>query len=251
MRLEQLPSPTIFAHRGASAYAPENTLAAFELAVRQGADAIELDAKLTADGHVVVIHDPTLERTTNGYGRVGQKTLAELRQLEAGSFFDPAFQGEKIPTLDEVFERVGQEIIINIEITNYTAPLDDLPQKIAAIVQRHRLQERVIFSSFNWLSLWRIHSLVPEAPLGLLALPGGWGWPARAPLGRLVNYHSLHPYLEDVTPTLVQSAHRRGAKVYVYTVNRQEDMRRLLSLGVDGFFTDDPLLARKTLQEAA
>lgn len=249
MRLEELPSPTIFAHRGASAYAPENTLAAFELAVRQNADAIELDAKLTADGHVVVIHDPTLERTTNGQGQVTKLTLAELQKLDAGSYFDPAFQAERIPTLDEVFERVGKDIYINVEITNYTAPLDALPLKIAECVHRHQMQERVIFSSFNWLSLWRIHLLVPEAPLGLLALPGQWGWPARSRLGRLVRYHSLHPALEDVTPALVQQAHRLGAKVFVYTVNRREDMHRLLEMGVDGIFTDDPLLARQVLME--
>src|SRR3990170_393671 len=103
----QLPRPVIFAHRGASAYAPENTLAAFSLAVRQKSDGIELDAKLSADGHVVVIHDQTVDRTTSSRGRVADLTLADLREMDAGSHFDVEYKGERIPTLEEVFEAIG------------------------------------------------------------------------------------------------------------------------------------------------
>src|SRR5512145_3180337 len=106
--LDSLPHPFIFAHRGASAHAPENTLAAFQLALAQHADGIELDVKLTADGHVVVIHDPTIERTTGAKGRVKDMSLADLRSLDAGSFFAQTFQREKIPTLEEVFETMGK-----------------------------------------------------------------------------------------------------------------------------------------------
>jgi glycerophosphoryl diester phosphodiesterase len=243
----QLPIPTIIAHRGASAYAPENTLAAFELAVRQGADAIELDAKLTADGQVVVFHDQTLERTTGVHGRVSEKTLAELRHLDAGSHFDIAYKGEPIPTLDEVLEAVGGKIFINIELTNYTSLNDDLPQKVAEIVKKHRLSQWVMFSSFNPIALVRAHRYLPEVPLGLLSRPGRAGAWARSWLGFLIPYQALHPYLEDTSQNLIERIHRRGCRVQVYTVNRPEDMRRLIQMGVDGIFTDDPLMARRVL----
>lgn len=245
--LNELPYPIIFAHRGASAYAPENTLAAFELALRQGADAIELDAKLTSDGQVVVIHDQTVDRTTEGTGRVMDLTLSALRKLDAGSHFDVAFQGEPIPTLDEVFKAVGQLTFINVELTNYASPWDALPQKVAALVRRHKLTRRVLFSSFNPIALVRIRRLLPEAPIGLLASPGGSGSWARSWPGRLLHYQSLHPEVGDVTVSLVESVHRRDRRVFVYTVNKIEEMRRLFTLGVDGIFSDDPVLARQAL----
>ena len=133
--LPDLPSPAIFAHRGASAYAPENTLAAFELAVRQGANAIELDLKLTADGHVVVIHDLTVDRTTDGSGRVGDLPLAAIQELDAGYHFDQTFSGERIPTLEQVLEALYKKTLINIEIANYGSPLDDLPEKTCHLIK--------------------------------------------------------------------------------------------------------------------
>lgn len=249
--LNLLPRPTIIAHRGASAYAPENTLAAFELALRQGADAIELDAKLTADGQVVVIHDQTVNRTTEGSGRVKDLTLAELRKLDAGSHFDIAFQGEPIPTLDEVFKAVGQLTHINVELTNYSSIYDDLPGKVAKLVKRHKLFRRVIFSSFNPVALLRIRRLVPDAPIGLLALPGRKGWLARSWFGRLLTYQSLNLELNDVTPALVKQTHRNGCYLYVYTINQARMMHQLFDMDVDGIFTDDPVLARQVLTKVA
>jgi glycerophosphoryl diester phosphodiesterase len=240
-----LPHPTIFAHRGASLYAPENTLAAFNLALRQGADAVELDAKLSGDGQVVVIHDQTVDRTTGMTGKVGSLTLAQLSQLDAGSHFDIAFRGEPIPTLEQVFEEVGQQTFINVELTNYASVTDSLPEKVAALVKRHKLEDRVLFSSFNPIALFRIHRLLPKLPIGLLADTGGSGALARSALGYLLSYQALHPERRDVTPALVQRVHRRNCRINVYTVNQAEDMRRLFDLDVDGIFTDDPVLARK------
>lgn len=243
-----LPRPTIFAHRGASLHAPENTLAAFRLAVEQAADAIELDAKLCRDGHVVVIHDPTLERTTNGSGPVNAHTLAAIKQLDAGSFFDSAYQGEQIPTLDEVFGEVGKRLYINVELTNYTNVNDDLPDRVAGLVKRHNLADWVMFSSFNPIALRKIHGLLPGAPLGLLALGGGAGWWARSLMGRLVvPYQALHPEANDATAGLVRRLHDQKLRLHAYTVNNPEQMRRLFDFGVDGIFTDDPVLARQVL----
>lgn len=239
--------PTIFAHRGASAHAPENTLAAFDLALRQEADAFELDAKLSADGQVVVIHDQTVDRTTDGHGEVRNMTLPALKELDAGSFFDIAFRGERIPTLEEVFEAFGQKILINVELTNYATPADDLPVRVVELVKRHKLEKSILFSSFNPRALRMAHRLLPEVPKGMLALPGLPGWWARTWIGRIaVPYDALHPEISDVTPGLISKLHQQGRRMNVWTVNQAEDMQRLFSLGVDGIFTDDPELAQKT-----
>ncbi len=248
--LSELPVPAIIAHRGASAYAPENTLAAFELALRQGADAIELDTKLTADGQVVVIHDQTVDRTTMHSGHVRELTLAQIRQMDAGSHFDVAFRGEPVPTLDEVFKAVGQLTCINVELANYASPTDALPEKVAVLVKQHKLKQRVLFSSFNPIALLRIRRLLPEVAIGLLALPGYGGALARSWFGRIFFYQSLHPALSDVNSTLVKRVHRYSCKIFVWTVNREEDMRRLFELGVDGIFTDDPVLAKQVLSNS-
>lgn len=245
--LNHIPNPAIIAHRGASAYAPENTLAAFELAVRQKADAIELDTKLTRDGHVVIFHDQTLERTTGAQGRVIDSSLAELRHLDAGSHFDVAYRGEQIPTLDEVFDLVGKHTFVNVDLTNYASPTDRLPEKVAEIVKKHNMAERVLFSSFNPIALLRIHRSLPQVPIGLLAMDGKKGAWARSWLGYWLHYQSLHPALEDASPHLVERAHQRGCRVLVYTVNQPDDMRRLFQIGVDGILTDDPLTAKRIL----
>jgi glycerophosphoryl diester phosphodiesterase len=245
--LNMLSNPVIFAHRGASSDAPENTLAAFDLAHRQGAEAIELDAKLTADGQVVVIHDQTVDRTTQGSGRVKEMSLTQLKELDAGSHFDMRFKGEPIPTLDEVFAAFGQKLFINVELTNYASLLDALPAEVAGLVKQHGLSHRVMFSSFNPIALLRIHRLLPETPVGLLALPGNSGAWARSWPGRIIPYQALHPALDDVTPDLVEKCHRLGKRVFVWTVNQVEDMRRLMEMKVDGIFTDDPVSARQVL----
>ncbi len=241
----ELPSPVIIAHRGDSANAPENTLAAFRMAAEKGADAIEFDVKLSADGEVIVLHDQTVDRTTDGRGDVRRLPLAALRDLEAGARFKERFPGERIPTLEEVFEAVGTRLHMNIELTNYATPGDALVEKVAALVRKHAMQERVLFSSFFACNLRRAKALLPEAPRGQLAWRGWLGWPARTFGWR--GQFALHPYLTDVTPALVSHLHRAGKRVFVWTVNAEADMNHLLSLGVDGIFTDDPaLLCRLT-----
>jgi glycerophosphoryl diester phosphodiesterase len=247
--LKNLPRPILFGHRGASAHAPENTLASFLLALEHAADAIELDAKLSADGQIVVIHDQTVDRTAGIPGTVAKMTLAQLKELDVGSHFDIAFKGEPIPTLDEVFELVGKRTHINVELTNYAAPLDALPVKVAGLVKRHGLEKRVIFSSFNPIALVRARQALPEVPSGLLAFPGRSGWFARSFLGEAFQHEALHPEARDVNPGLIRREHRRGRLVNTYTVNNPETMRHLFLMGIDGIFTDDPRLARQVLEE--
>lgn len=249
MLFQDLPTPAIFAHRGASAYAPENTLAAFRLALQQGADGIELDAKLSADLQIVVIHDQTVDRTTPHHGEVRDYRLSDLRKMDAGSHFDIAYKGEGIPTLEEVFKAVGQLTYINVELTNYASVTDSLPERAVELVRQFKLTHRVVFSSFNPIALARVRRLAPEIPIGLLAHPGRKGSLARSWLGRLLHYQSLHPEVNDVTPALVNRVHRQSGKVIVWTVNQAAQMRRLFSLGVDGIFSDDPILAQKVLRD--
>jgi glycerophosphoryl diester phosphodiesterase len=244
-----LNRPTIFAHRGSSAYAPENTLASFKLAIDHGADGIELDVKLSADGHVVVMHDDSVDRTTNGTGQVKVLTLPELKKLDAGSKFAPLFKSEKIPTLAEVFEAVGRKIFINVELTNYSSPVDDLPDKVISLVKKYGLETSVMLSSFNMIGLIRARNLLPMIPMGLLTFPGYADITLRSRLVRFGPLLALHPAHSDVTLKLIQIAHQAKCRIHVYTVNQLEIMQLLFTAGVDGIFTDDPLLARKVLAE--
>jgi len=240
-----LPRPVIIAHRGDSAHAPENTLAAFHLAIANRADAIEFDVKLSADGEVIVLHDQTVDRTTNGHGDVRNLSLAALRDLDAGARFDARYRGERIPTLEEVFEAVGRRIHMNIELTNYATPNDALVEKVVALVKKHQPQEWVLFSSFLPRNLRRAQELLPEIPRGQLAWRGWVGWPARTFGWR--GHFALHPYQTDVNKNLVSRLHHAGKRIFVWTVNQETEMQRLLHLGVDGIFTDDPALLRRVI----
>lgn len=245
---KQFSKPLVIGHRGACALAPENTIASFKLAVEHGADFIELDAKLSSDGVVMVIHDPTVDRTTNGTGTVNQMTLAQLKELDAGSKFDIKYAGEKIPTLDEVFKAVGKDILINVELTNYASQTDQLIPKVAELVKANGLEERVLFSSFLPGNLKWIHQLLPDAPVGLLCLEGFAGSFSRSFFAMSVSPHIIHPYLMDVNPKYVAKEHKRGRRVHTWTVNYEDDVRSVVSAGVDGIFTDNPKVTREIME---
>ena len=149
-------------------HAPENTLASFELALSQGADAIELDVRLSADGEVVVIHDSTVDRTTNGHGHVAKLTLNELRSLDAGGYFSEKFRGQKIPLLEEVFETVGTKTAVNVELKDHTLPGSQLVEKVCALIEKHGMEKRIVFSSFFAPDLKKAQRLLPGALCGLL-----------------------------------------------------------------------------------
>ncbi len=241
-------SPIIFAHRGASAYAPENTLTAFDLAIQQNADVIELDAKLSADGHVVVIHDQTVDRTTNGSGRVNNLTLAKLKELDAGSHFSNTYHGEQIPTLEEVFEICACRIFLNIELTNYRTPFDSLPLKVAELIEHSTPENQYLVSSFHPVPLRRFHHLVPSVPIGFLAKRGAAGALSRSWIGKaLIPYQAIHPEKNDVSAALVTKAHQSGNRVHSFIVNSLAEIAKLISLDVDGIITDDPLIAHQVI----
>jgi glycerophosphoryl diester phosphodiesterase len=234
------PAPLVIAHRGASRFAPENTLAAFRLAADQGAHAVELDAKLSADGVVCVIHDATVNRTTHGSGAVNALSLIQIKSLDAGSFFGQQFSGEPIPTLEEVFDAVGSRLLINVELTNYASPSDRLVEKTVELVRAFHLEGKILFSSFHPLNLMRARQLLPEVPCAILALPGRGGWWARSFLLRSISPQAVNPYFTDASPAFINRQHETGRKVNVWTVDEPPDLEQMALAGVDGLITDDP-----------
>jgi glycerophosphoryl diester phosphodiesterase len=245
----QWRSPLIFAHRGASAQAPENTLSAFELAIRLKADVIELDAKMSADEQVVIIHDQTVDRTTDGVGYVGDLPVAALQELNASSRFPEFPHKEHIPTLEEAIEAVKGRILFNIELTNYKSPFDALPVKVAQQIVHFNILDQVLVSSFHPIPLRRFHQLLPSVPIGFLAKRGIKGSLSRSRLGRAIVLHqAIHVEKSDVSPKFVSSSQQTGLRVHVYTGNDHDEIATLFSLGVDGIITDNPLLARQVLE---
>lgn len=245
--LEQFPRPILFAHRGDLANAPENTLPSFQQAIQKGADGVELDVKITSDRHVIVIHDSSVDRTSDGKGKISSFTLEAIRKLDAGSWFHEKFKGVQIPLLEEVFETVGKDRLINIELTNYSTPRDGLVDKVCELIKRHGNQKQIIFSSFFASNLKRGAYLLPEIPRGLLAMPGIAGIWGRSFGFMFGEYQALHPYISDVSREQVQRVHRLKRRMHVWTANLPEDVTRLKEWGVDGIFTDDPATALKAL----
>jgi glycerophosphoryl diester phosphodiesterase len=228
----------VFGHRGASAYAPMNTLPAFELAAEQGADGIELDVHRSADGHPVIVHDFTVDKTTNGTGRVTGMTLAQLRTLDAGAWFNEAFRGTQVPTLDEVVEAVGQRLFVNVEIKANSWRTDGVEQVVADCIARHRMQRRVIVSSFNPPTLRRFRALAPDVPIAFLyarETPFFAHWMLSG-----VRVDAVHPHHVQIDARLMQRAASRGQKVNTWTVNDPGRARELRALGVNVVITDKP-----------
>ncbi len=238
-----------FAHRGASAAAPANTLAAFRLAAEMGADGVELDAQLSRDGEVVVIHDFRVDGTTDGQGAVRDATLAQLKSLDAGRWFDPVFAGERIPTLQEVFDAIGHRLLVNVEIKSLPGRSRGLEAEVLRLVEDNNLVHRVIVSSFNPLSLRKTKQLNPNIPTALLYAPRQPLLLRRAWLGPIAPHEFRHPHHSMVNERFMDWARQKNYRVNTWTVNEPDEMHRLLALGVDGIITDRPDLLAKALAQ--
>lgn len=219
-------------------------MAAFELALEQGADGFELDVQLTRDDAVVVVHDETLERTTDGHGWVADHSLDDLKKLDASAGRD-GFAGARIPTLDEVFALVrGTDAVVNVELKNSTMRYRGLEERVLAVVAEHGMTGRVILSSFNHDSLRLLATLDDEVRLGVLYEQRLWKpWNYARRLGA----HALHPSLAVTRRTVVERAHEAGLGVHVWTVDAPRDLERMTSLGVDAVVTNRPDVARAVL----
>lgn len=231
------------AHRGASAHAPENTMAAFHKGVEMKSDYIEIDVQMTADEELVIIHDTTVNRTTNGTGAVGELTLEEIRALDAGSWFSEGFAGEKVPTFDEVLDAFRGKVGILIEIKSPEL-YPGIEEKVAAALKKRNMHlaknEKIIIQSFNHESMELSKELLPEIPHGVLA-GLSWAGVTDEQLQAFATYADyFNPNQNIVTHALVDRVHAIGMKIMPYTSRSQEQADRLFDLGVDGIVTDYP-----------
>jgi glycerophosphoryl diester phosphodiesterase len=240
-----MKDPWIIAHRGASGYAPENTMAAFERAVQLGAGFIETDLQLTRDGRFVAIHDGTLERTTNGRGTVHKHTLAQLRELDAGRWFDRQFEGQQIPTLEEVLEFARtHDVVFYLEI-KYKAAWG-MHHALAAALRRPEYAARSIVISFDPATLGAVREADPTIVTGLL-LDQRRLDPVQEALE--VGARQLCLRGDLVTPKLIDKAHRAGLQVTAWTLNDLAAMRVAVGCGIDGVMTDLPDRLRGLIED--
>ena len=236
----------IFAHRGFSLQYPENTMTAFRKALEAGADGIEMDARLTQDGQIVIMHDPTIDRTTNGKGKVRDMLLQEILGLDAGIKKGVVFENERVPMLEQVFAELGGKLLLNIELCNYDEGDNrQLANQTVELIEKYKLVDSVIISSFRFNNLVYVKDKNPSISCGLLAKQGLMGLFARNLLNHSVSVDALHPYYTDVNSGLIRKEQQCGRKVRAWTVNDPQDIRQLYELGVDAIFTDDPLNSRE------
>ncbi len=228
----------VFGHRGASASAPMNTLAAFQLAYDQGADGIELDTRLSKDGRLFVLHDFTVDATTDGHGCAADMTLSQLKRLDAGSWFSSEFAGEGIPTLDEIFDSFGDALLINVEIKSTRNSIGRMEKALADCIRRHNLRERVIVSSFDPVILKRLSGMMPMVMMGFLYQPET---PAEYCLAlKSMQCEARHPRHDMVDAGYMNWSRAQGYHVNVWTVNDSRRACALKQLGVNSIITDDP-----------
>jgi glycerophosphoryl diester phosphodiesterase len=281
------PGVGVIAHRGASAYAPENTLASFRQAVEMKADWFELDCTLTRDGEVIVIHDDKVDRTTNGKGAVRTLSLEEIKKLDAGSWKDPQFAGERLPTLGEALDTAQGHTGVYIEIkdsgedaqlqaqimdlvkdqTTLTPQLRsqvqklieasgtpnlELTRKVIALVRDRHMQRKVVIQSFSPIVCAVALAEAPDIRVEILGgddkkKPAMWEGFLR--WGYLLGVAGFNPHAEAITPGRLAAFHAAGKTVSVWTVDKEEDMQRLAQWGVDNIITNRPDVCRKVLSE--
>ena len=231
---------TVIAHRGASRAAPENTLSAMKKAIEFGADYAECDVSQTKDGEIVLFHDEEMERTTGKEGMVWDYTLAELKEMEAGSWFKEEFKGEPIPTLREVVRLVKGRIKLNIEVKGSAKDLVST-QKVVDIIHSEGIETECMVTSFEKSVIVKVKEIAPDLLTGFIfdeehpadIFEGSW------------EYVCCKRTIVD--KAFVQEAHRKGKKIFVWTVNYPAEMKKFIDLGVDGIITDVPDVLREIL----
>lgn len=242
-----MPKTLIIAHRGASGYAPENTMASFQKAIEMGADGIEFDVQLSKDKKLVVCHDERVDRTTDGSGFIKDLTLDEIKGLNAGKWYSEKFTNERIPTLIEVLDLVkGKDILINIELKNGIIKYNGLEEEVISLLRKLHMEQNVIVSSFNHNSLIKIKKLNKNIKTGILYV------------AELINpfiyakkleAFSIHPIYYSVSSKLIEESHKHNISVNTYTVNEHEEMEKIIKAKVDGLITNYPDKGKKILQD--
>lgn len=228
----------VYAHRGASGSAPENTMSAFNKAVALGADGIECDVQLTKDARLVICHDETIDRTSDGKGFIKDKTYEELSSLDAGSWFGAEYAGEKVPLLEELLDLVKKSgLYLNIELKNGIIQYENLEQKTVDMVKSFGLLDKTIFSSFNHYSVYELKKKYPEAFTGALYMEGLY-----KPWKYLedINCNCAHPYYLAAKPQITEGLRKHGYTVNTFTVNDAGTAAMLIKSGVEGIITNYP-----------
>ena len=240
-RLALFQNPTVMAHRGLSADAPENTLYAFSDAISVGADFIELDVQQTRDGVLVVMHDSNLKRTTGMNKDIWDVDYADIQNLDAGSWFDPAYANARIPTLEETLQFVDKRAKLNIEIKPTKHGSDTLEQDVAELITRYQYTDACYVTSFSYGSLKKVKEANPEIRTGyLMSVAYGQFYSLK-----YADAFSLNKVF--VTSQVVNAAHQQGKQIFAWTVNSMSEVRSLCNLHVDSIITDDPVMVQNVI----
>jgi len=238
----------VIAHRGFSGRAPENTLAAIREAIAIGADMAEIDVTLTADERVVVIHDETLDRTTNGAGKVADQSFDEIRSLDAGSWFAPQFAGEKVPTLDEILDTTNGRILLNVEIKSEAVDRG-ISDKVATAIKERGMADQVIVSSFSPTALEQIHSVAPEIRTAVLYNPELQRGEDPADIVHGLGASVFNIRGSRLKAKMLRSCREHGIPVGVYTVDKPKKMKRWVKKEIAAIFTNHPDRLIEVLKE--
>lgn len=250
MKLGVLSRPLVIAHRGDVESAPENTLEAFRAAAEKGADGVELDVRLSMDGHVVVMHDRHVDRTTSGRGPVGRLTLAQLKELDAGSWYDARFNGARVPTLEEVLEEMPKGFLLDVELKVRGWGVMALASRVASVIKRHDRMDSTLVASFNPMALFAMRKLEPRIPRGYI-------WSAHHPypishrwLSPLAKAQWMNPDHRTMTPRMLAHFHRHGKLALAWDQDMHES-KGWPNPGIDGVVTDSVSAALRWRDGAA
>jgi glycerophosphoryl diester phosphodiesterase len=234
MNWNMINAPLIFAHRGAMGEAPENTIASFQLALEQLCDVIELDIHLTRDNEIVVCHDESVDRTTDGSGLIRSMTLDELQRLDAGAWFHPKYAGQQIPLLSSVFELVPPEVGLNIELKRH---YDGLLERLIAQIRHYDRMDSLLFSSFDHKLLYQLKEMAPEARISLV-----YDCKMRSPLPIIEQFdkdvYSIHPNYLMIDREDIAAVRNNGQQIIAWTCNEPGQIKQLFDMGITGVITD-------------
>lgn len=237
----------VWGHRGAKGYYPENTLVSFEGAIKQKADGIELDVHLSKDGYIVVCHDETLNRTTNGKGFIKNYNLYELKQLDAGSWFDKKYKGEKLPLLDEVLELIKcTNMDLNIEIKAGSIFYPGIEEKVIKLVDKYGLKEQVIISSFDYYSLSKIKDIDPTVKTGALYMEALY---KPSDYINMSKADALHPNYLILNDEILDEIKKLNIDINTYTVNVADHAKKLKNKYINAIITDYPDIIKEALEK--
>lgn len=243
--MNDVARPLILGHRGAMGVAPENTSISFKKALKQGADGVEFDVHMTADGQLVVIHDERIDRTTDGKGFIRDLTFEDLSKYDAGGFFGEEFSGERILSLEQTLDIVYDSSVINIEIKNGPIFYPGIEERIIEVIKGYNLIDKVIISSFNHYSIKKVKEITPELRCGLLYMAGlyqPWKY------AQTVGVEAIHPFHLSIVPQVIKECKNQGIKVNVFGVNDEKMLARVIDAGVDMIITDYPDRALELLE---